>query len=315
MLCGALKMGLLSEFLIIGLYATLEKFTILYNIKNANKGNSVRPIVPILSGGGTRLSAHIGILEAIKDLNVDIQHMVGVSGGSIVSALFCAGVDINRIKELAETTDFRQFRGFSLIRLFTQGGLSSGNSFEAWMEHHLEGKRFSDLKINLSILATDVNGGGPVIFDRKTCPNMKISKAVRYSMSIPLLFSFKSYRNHILVDGAILAEDALHRDWAGDGTDVICFRLKSEQIENQKFKKGWVPIAQYVNMLISTFMTALSREYVNEQFWHNTIVVNTERFSAVDFNLSVAQKRCLFKMGYDTAYEYLPQRLHKLDHT
>ena len=38
-------------------------------------------IVPILSGGGTRLSAHIGILKALKDLNVEIKTLVGVSGG------------------------------------------------------------------------------------------------------------------------------------------------------------------------------------------------------------------------------------------
>jgi NTE family protein len=273
----------------------------------------MKQIVPIFSGGGTRLSAHIGILEAIKELEIDFQHIVGVSGGSIVSALFCTGMSIEDIRSLAEETDFRQFRGFSLIRLFTQGGLSSGNSFEAWMDHHLGGKTFSQIDKNLSILATDVNGGGPIVFDKEKCPNMKISLAVRYSMSIPLLFSFKSYRHHILVDGAILSEDALHQDWAKDGTDVICFRLKSEQLENQEFKKSWVPIAQYLNMLIRTFMTALSREYVHEQFWQNTIVVNTKNYSAVDFNLNILQKRNLYQMGYETALEFLPQRLIKLD--
>jgi NTE family protein len=271
-------------------------------------------IVPIFSGGGTRLSAHIGILNAIKDLNIDFDHIVGVSGGSIVCSLYCAGMSIKDISNLAEETDFRKFKGFSLLRLFTQGGLSSGNTFEAWMDHHLNGKTFAQIDKNLSILATDVNGGGPVIFNKENCPDMKISLAVRYSMSIPLLFSFKSYRHHILVDGAILSEDALHQDWAKDGTDVICFRLKSEQLEIQEFKKSWVPIAQYLNMLIRTFMTALSREYVHEQFWQNTIVVNTENFSSVDFNLSVQQKQSLYKMGYDTAFEFLPQRLVKLNH-
>lgn len=269
-------------------------------------------IVPILSGGGTRLSAHIGILEAIKDLQIEFQHIVGVSGGSIVTALYCTGMSTSDIQALAETTDFRKFKGFSLIRLFTQGGLSSGDKFEEWIDLHLNGKTFSQIDKNLSILATDVSGGGPVIFDKASCPDMKISRAVRYSMSIPLLFSFKSYRHHILVDGAILSEDALHQNWAGDGTDVICFRLKSEQLENVAFKKSWVPIFQYINMLIRTFMTALSREYVHEQFWQNTIVVNTGAHSAVDFNLSVEQKRDLYKMGYETAQEYIPQRLSKL---
>ena len=43
---------------------------------------------------------------------------------------------------------------------------------------------------------------------------------MRYSMSIPLLVSFKHYGPHIMVDGSILSEEALHQDWAGDGTQV-----------------------------------------------------------------------------------------------
>ena len=44
-------------------------------------------IVPIFSGGGTKLSAHIGILDAMNTLNIDFEHIVGVSGGSIISSL------------------------------------------------------------------------------------------------------------------------------------------------------------------------------------------------------------------------------------
>ena len=79
-------------------------------------------IVPIFSGGGTKLSAHIGILDAIKTLNIKFQHIVGVSGGSIISSLYCTGMPLNDIKKLAIETNFRQFRGFSLITLLLQGG-------------------------------------------------------------------------------------------------------------------------------------------------------------------------------------------------
>ena len=34
---------------------------------------------------------------------------------------------------------------------------------------------------------------------------------------------------HILVDGSILAEDSLFRDWAGDGTPVMCFRMRDDK--------------------------------------------------------------------------------------
>jgi NTE family protein len=128
-------------------------------------------------------------------------------------------------------------------------------------------------------------------------------------MSIPLFFSFQSYKDHILVDGAILSEDALFKDWAGDGTKVICFRLKSDQVTDKKFKKSWLPIRQYVMMLIRTFMTAMSREYVHDNYWKNTIIVNTGKLSPVDFNISLKEKEALYRVGYQTALEFIPKRI------
>jgi NTE family protein len=179
------------------------------------------------------------------------------------------------------------------------------------MDKHLQGKTFSDIPYALNILATDVNGGGPVIFNREFSPNLKISKAVRFSMSIPLIFSFKSYKHHILVDGAILSEDALYKDWANDGSQVICFRLKSEQVADRKFKKSWFPLKQYVMMLVRTFMTAMSREYVHDQYWKNTIVINTGQLSPVDFNITLEQKEQLYSIGYETAYKFIPNRIDR----
>jgi NTE family protein len=269
----------------------------------------INQIVPIFSGGGTKLSAHIGILDAIHTLGIDFQHLVGVSGGSIVAALHSSGMPLEQIKQLAMDTNFKKFRGFSLLTLIFHGGLSSGDAFERWIDTQLQGKIFSDIDKDLHILATDVNGGGPIVFNKQNSPDLKVSKAVRFSMSIPLFFSFQSYKDHILVDGAVLSEDALFKDWSGDGTRVICFRLKSDHITGQKFKKSWLPLGQYVIMLIRTFMTAMSREYVHDNYWKNTIVVNTGALSPVDFNISVEQKEQLYRVGYQTALEFIPKRL------
>ncbi|MCU4675568.1 patatin-like phospholipase family protein [Catenovulum sp. 2E275] len=273
-----------------------------------NKNKRIK-IVPVFSGGGTRLPAHIGILQALDELKIDFSSIVGVSGGSIISALYCSGMSINEIKQLALETDFKKFRGYSLIRLFKDGGLSSGDKFEFWMDKQLNCKTFADLPHDLSILATDVNGGGPVIFNKKATPNLKVSKAVRFSMSIPLMFSFQKYQNHILTDGAILSEDALFNDWAGDGTPTVCFRLKSKPQKRNPDQVSLFPLKNYILMLVKTFMTAVSREYVQAQHWHSTIVVDTGDISPVDFSLTVEQKEALFKAGYLTALSIIPKKV------
>ena len=265
--------------------------------------------VPIFAGGGTRLSAHIGILHALETLGVKFDHLVGVSGGSIIGALYAAGFPLSEIKQLALETNFSQFKGYSLVQLFKAGGLSTGANFEQWVENLLDGRRFKDLSRNLHIVATDVLTGSPVIFNKALTPDLKVSKAVRYSMSIPLLFTFNQYNKHILVDGSILAEDALHRDWSGCGTPVICFRMRSVELSNNVTVEGLFPLKSYLTLLIRTFMNTISREYINDRFWDHTVVVNTGAVSPVEFNLSDADKEQLFLQGYDTAMAVIPTKV------
>ncbi|MCE0557199.1 MULTISPECIES: patatin-like phospholipase family protein [unclassified Motilimonas] len=275
-------------------------------------------LVPIFAGGGTRLPAHIGILQALTDLNVRFDHLVGVSGGSIISSLYASGLSLTAIKKIALETDFEQFKGFSILSLLRNGGLCSGDKFEAWLDEKLQGKCFKDLPIKLHVVATDVRSGTPVVFDAINTPNEKVSRAVRFSMSIPLIFAFKPYENHLMVDGSILSEDALHQDWDDNGTPVICFRLRGDG-DNQPINTNKIfPLASYISLLIRTFMTTISREYVNEKFWHRTIVVNTGNTSPVDFRMSMEDKTKLYAIGYETALSVVPikvwQEAGKLNH-
>jgi len=272
-----------------------------------------QPLVPILAGGGTRLPAHIGILTALEEMNIPIQHIVGVSGGSIISSLYASGMDVEQIKHTAMDVDFNQFRSFSLLSLIRDGGLCNGNKFERWLDKLLQGKTFAQLDRDLHVVATDVLRSKPVIFDRHTTPNLKVSTAVRFSMSIPLLFSFKSYGKHLMADGSILSEDALHRDWAGDGTPVLCFRLRGEHEYDDIRPGGLFPITDYITLLIRTFLTTISREYINNNYWHSTLIVNTGASSPVKFELDEQQKQVLFFAGYTTTIEYLPQKLKQLN--
>lgn len=89
-------------------------------------------IVPVLAGGGTRLPAHVGVLAALHELGIRYDHIVGVSGG----------------------------------------GLSTGRRFEQWMDHEFGGLRFSDLDMDLSVVACNVRSGQPVVFDRSRTPVM-----------------------------------------------------------------------------------------------------------------------------------------------
>ena len=266
-------------------------------------------MVPVLAGGGTRLPAHVGVLTALEDMDYRMDQLVGVSGGSIVAALYAFGHDTEHLKNLAFNVDFRQFRGYSVKKLLFSGGLSNGERFETWLDEQLDGATFAALRRNLHVVATDVRSGEPVIFDRERSPDFPVARAVRFSMGIPLLFTFEPYKHHLMVDGSILAEDALYHPWADDDTPVVYFRLRSTREAAQVQVSRVFPLPDYLTMLIRTFMTSISREYISTDYWRNTVVVETGASSPLEFSMSPAQKLDLFQRGYDTVQTVIPMKL------
>jgi NTE family protein len=266
-------------------------------------------IVPVLAGGGTSLPAHVGIIKALEDLQINYNHIVGISGGSIVASLVASGRQPDELCSLANSVDFNEFRGYSLFSLVYEGGLSNGDSFERWIDKELKGATFSDLLIDLHIIATDIKSERPVLFDKEHTPDIKVATAVRYSMGIPLLFTFKKYEDKLLVDGSILADDTLHFDLLPNEVPVIFFRLKSSQVNSDTKENRWMPVSSYMKMLIRTIMTSRSREYVDDKYWNKTLVVDTGKFSPIEFKLSKEDKHELYERGYLTTLEFLPKKI------
>lgn len=270
---------------------------------------TAKRMIPVLAGGGTRLPAHVGVLTALESMDYHVDRLVGVSGGSIVASLYAYGYPTDHLKHLAFDVDFRQFRGYSLTKLLFGGGLSNGERFEHWLDEQLHGATFAELKRELHVVATDVRSGQPVVFDRPTTPDFSVARAVRFSMGIPLLFTFEQYKNHLMVDGSILAEDALYRDWSDDGTPVVYFRLRAERGAHDTRPPGIIPLPHYLTMLIQTFMISISRAYISAPYWRNTVVIDTGASAPVEFAMSPEQKQTLYQCGLDTVNTVIPMKL------
>lgn len=279
------------------------------NRVEAETSSSASSIVPVLAGGGSRLSAHIGVLTALEEMGLKFSSLVGVSGGSIVGALYAAGYSLKQIRVIAEETDFSHFLGHSLFRLLRSGGLSTGDSFEAWIDDKLDGITFAELPYSFHVVATDVRSGQPVIFDKERTPNLKVSLAVRFSISIPIIFSFKEFSGQLMVDGSILSEEALQQNWAGDDSPVVVFRLSSiQEVTNPKGFRLF-PLISYMALLIRTFMTTMSREYINDHYWHSTVVIHAGSISPTEFKLNQEQKNALYQVGYATTLRIVPMKI------
>lgn len=60
----------------------------------------------ILSGGGAKGFAHIGILKEIDKAGIQLDYIGGTSMGAIIGGLYAAGYSANQIEEIVKRTDF-----------------------------------------------------------------------------------------------------------------------------------------------------------------------------------------------------------------
>lgn len=149
----------------------------------------------VLSGGGARGVAHIGVIKALLEMGVTIDMVSGTSAGSIVGALFAKG--------LAPDEIFNAISGLSIFRsvrpAWTWSGLLTMEGLRVVLNKHLPEHKFSDLKIPLTVAATEVRLGQIQYFS-----DGELIPAIVCSCSIPAIFNPVAFNNHLYVDGGLL---------------------------------------------------------------------------------------------------------------
>jgi NTE family protein len=186
-------------------------------------------VVLVLSGGGARGAAHIGVLKVLEDLHVPVDAIVGTSMGSIVGGLYASGWSTQEIEQKVETIDWgavfvdklpRRYRTYRrkqddvyLIPIkmrfknwkpYLPPSVVGGQSLELLMqglEIQATGETdFSKFPIPYKAVAADLSNGTPFVIDHGS-----LATAMRASMSVPGVFPPVEIDGKPLCDGGIAA--------------------------------------------------------------------------------------------------------------
>jgi len=147
-----------------------------------------------LSGGAVRGIAHIAVLEVLEEEKIPVTAVAGTSAGSIVGALYAAGMTPGEIRRLALETGWTDL----LRPRLPKRGLLSGDGIRSFLLDVLPVKRFESLTIPFAAVATDLRTGERVVLRRGS-----IARAVQASCSLPLIFEPVRFGQRILVDGGV----------------------------------------------------------------------------------------------------------------
>ncbi len=191
-----------------------------------------------LGSGGARGLAHIGVLRALDDLEVPIHCLSGSSMGAVVGAAYASSQSIEKIETL-----IRSFSWRSLIKLFlptiSREGLVDGDKIVEMLEENLGVTRFSELHLPLALETTDLRTG-----DLWTLTEGDLIKAIRASISIPLVFTPVRMDGKILVDGGLVSPVPVKaaRDLGADFVIGVNVLAKNRSwLSEANFKKHFDP--------------------------------------------------------------------------
>lgn len=150
-----------------------------------------------LSGGAARGIAHAGVLEVLVEAGVTVRAVAGTSAGSVVGALFAAGVHPVEIGRLGLET-----RWSDLFRVrMPHAGMISGEGLERFFERVIPARTFAGLHLPFAAVATDLATGRRV--DLVSGP---LAPAVLASCSLPVLLEPVPEGGRLLVDGGVSSQ-------------------------------------------------------------------------------------------------------------
>lgn len=182
----------------------------------------------VLSGGGARGVAHIGIIKVLEEMKIPIDCIAGTSMGAIVGGLYASGLSPAEMEKIVTSLEWNNafkdnpspqelsFRrkqdaaqymidfdiGYKDGKIQVPRGLIQGQNLNLILKtllFHTEGIRnFDDLNIPFRAVAADIETGDAVILREG-----ELVKAIRASMSIPGVFAPVEIDGRILVDGGI----------------------------------------------------------------------------------------------------------------
>ncbi|MBK9134105.1 MAG: patatin-like phospholipase family protein [Betaproteobacteria bacterium] len=149
-----------------------------------------------LGGGAARGFAHIGAIQVLEEAGIRPDLVVGTSAGSLVAALYAAGRSGTELAATALTMD----EGAITDWAFPSRGVIRGEALARYVREQTGGRTIEQLPMPLGIVATDLDSGAPVLFQRGDT-----GLAVRASSAVPAVFQPVKIGEREYVDGGLVS--------------------------------------------------------------------------------------------------------------
>ena len=255
----------------------------------------------VLSGGGAKGLAHIGVLKVIDSLGIKVDYISGTSMGAIVGALYASGysgvqldsifheIDFDKIisdelprysKSFSERDNIEKYAiklPFNDFKIRLPSALSKGNNTYSLLlkltMHVNEIKEFDKLPIPFFCIATNIETGQSVTLDKGN-----LTQSIMASGALPSLFQPVVIDDQILVDGGVVNNYPVD-ELRAKGMDIII----GVDVQDSLLEREELTSAPDVLLQINNFRTINDMKLKSKRT-DVYIKPNIKDFSVVSFN-------------------------------
>lgn len=253
----------------------------------------------VFSGGANRGFCYIGVLKSLEDNKLcNFKTVMGTSVGSIF-ATFVA-MKFNSAELLKYLNYKLNFFDIDINDFVTNYGFYKGDEIcekikEIIKLKYDENITLKDLykktRIELIITSLCLEDKKIVYLSYKKFPNMKIIDAIRFSISIPFIFTVKKYKNKHYIDAALI--DNISINYFNESDKVLGIKLNGDCSTNENIES----LNKYISILYSCISSNLKKDITKYKIINiniNDDIIN----DPIDFELDISKIKYLINLGY-----------------
>ncbi len=207
-----------------------------------------RPVIAYaLGSGAARGFAHVGVLNTLDDAGITPDLIVGTSSGSLIGALYAAGIRGDALTKLALETDRNEVIDYTA----SKRGWITGDSLQAFVNDKLDNRLLEELEIPVAVVSTDLRSGRKKVFTYGDS-----GLAIRAASSFPGLFRPVEIGGREFVDGGVLSpvpvETAIEL-----GADIVVAVDVTKPPSSEREIDGWIDVLHQSYLIMARAMSAV----------------------------------------------------------
>lgn len=229
-------------------------------------------------GGGARGLAHIGILDVLQKNGLSPDVVVGTSMGAVIGGLFAAGFSPVKLKEMMEELSLDNFierpnlpflpkKPYGIIDFFLldtyrtrlQKKLSHDkeDKIEKYLRSTVGEICIENLPVKFACNAVDLVSGKEIVFEEG-----KLYKALRATISLPVVFEPLRMDDMLLVDGGVLNNAPVEtaRKLGADKTVLVDIHRPLKEVSTQEIKNTF----QLIQRMVETMAADVTIEKIKQ---------------------------------------------------